>query len=72
MEIYHFNNKNSSGWRYGHNNVKFHKMTRYILEEAVRKLKELYVDSKVEWKKKDVSDVWDNVTSHFLITIDWS
>lgn len=45
---------------------------RYILDESVRILKELFVDSKVEWKKKDTSDVWDKVTSHYLITIDWS
>ena len=45
---------------------------RYILDESVRILKELFVDSKVEWKIKDTSDVWDKVTSHYLITIDWS
>ena len=43
-----------------------------ILSEVVRKLKVIFDDCKVEWIKKDVSDVWDKITSHFLITIDWS
>lgn len=67
-----FQNKNNSGWGYGQDNVEFHNMARYILEEAIRKLKELFVDCKVEWIKKDVSDVDNKITSHYLITIDWS
>ena len=43
-----------------------------ILSEVVRKLKVIFDDCKVEWIKKDVSDVWDKITSHFIITIDWS
>ena len=43
-----------------------------ILSEVVRKLKVIFDDCKIELIKKEVSDVWDKITSHNIITIDWS
>ncbi len=43
-----------------------------ILSEVVRILKVIFDDCKIELIKKEVSDVWDKITSHNIITIDWS
>ena len=44
----------------------------YILDEAVRKLKEIFVDCKVNYDHKEVTDAFMDTTIHSLIIIDWS
>jgi len=45
---------------------------KYAMEIIVRELKKVFIDSKIYYENKEITDIHDNITIHRLIRVDWS
>ena len=45
---------------------------KYAIEFIVRELKKIFIDSNIYYENKEITDVYDNITIHRLIRVDWS
>ena len=45
---------------------------KFALEMIVSELKKVFIDSNIYYENKEVKDVYDNISIHRLIIIDWS
>lgn len=45
---------------------------KFALEIIVTELKKIFIDSNIYYENKEVKDVYDNISVHRLIIIDWS
>ena len=45
---------------------------KYATESIVRELKKVFIDSKIYYENKEISDIHDKITIHRLIRVDWS
>lgn len=65
---WHLHNSNI----YGNDESMQNTLYEEVIRQTINELKKTFVDSKIYEETKQTNDIYDNITNHNLIVVDWN